>query len=522
MNSNSLNNTPSFYQSFLKTEEKSNIEQLSSIANMEGIFPFSFQNEHFICKCCFEVPRIQIIKINTINYECKNKKHIISIDDLLKELESIPEFEEDKKDYLLCREHKKKYRYYCNKCNCNICRECLRKTENHLGHASFVILDELYYDFNIKIKNIAEILKINKDNSIDNSKDNDISDVLLFDNINKDAEQFIRLISILFNDFQKYPNYVLFQNIVNIENYLTNFIKNKNNKTELKKLDYKRQEKIYGLKALNERLVIGDVHQIVLIEISYALKYIDLKEICKAELFSLESLIMTYCFIKDISPLKEAKFKNIKLIDFALNEIDDKNVQTLNELHFDNLRELNLYINKITDFNFFNFNKNNSSYEFLEKLFIGGNHFNKNVDNNDAYSFFSLKTIGLSKGTFNKDTINKLTNFKFYNLEYLYLSDNEIHNISFFKDLNLPRIKKITLNDNYIEDFEILKKYKTTINIIEIKNNNICNINYLENFVEECKVLSKIFLNGNKIDLNDVSNQLIIEKSRNFGIEFEL
>ena len=340
MESSQLDTTPDFYKPFLESEEKENtIEKLSFIEKMGAIIPYSLPNEHLLCNDCSEVPRIKIINFNTIDYECKKNKGQMIIADLLKGLGAF-ESDEDKKDDLLCKEHKEEFAYYCSQCNCNICRDCLRKDGKHIGH-TLIILDELYFKLKIQIQHIVDILKINKDKN--NEKDD--SNPMIFDNINIDAENFIRLISIIINDFNNYQNYFLYQNIENIYKYLVRFIENKKNKNELNKLDYKIQEKIIGLRSLNERFKTGNLSQIVSIEISNVYYYVELSKICEAELFSLETLKMTNCFIKDISPLKRAKFKNIKSINFALNEIDDENgnIQTFSKLPFKDLKELNLF-----------------------------------------------------------------------------------------------------------------------------------------------------------------------------------
>ena len=80
----------------------------------------------------------------------------------------------------------------------NICEDCLREKDSHLTH-SFIIFDQMYYDLNIIIKNIKELLKINENNEANN--EDSIKNNKSFDNISIEGENFIRLMSIIFNDY---------------------------------------------------------------------------------------------------------------------------------------------------------------------------------------------------------------------------------------------------------------------------------------------------------------------------------
>ena len=53
--------------------------------------------------------------------------------------------------------------------------------------------------------------------------------------------------STIINDFYKYPSYQLIINIKNINQFINEFIKNKDNRKDLKDLDFKMHEKIYSL-----------------------------------------------------------------------------------------------------------------------------------------------------------------------------------------------------------------------------------------------------------------------------------
>ena len=527
--SNQLDQTPSFFKSLLDNEIlNTNKDVPEDISELEGLFPFSFTNDHFVCKCCNQVPIIQVKSFNEINYECKKQRvNNTNIEKILNEFISINEINEDNKSSnLLCLAHKKPFKYYCCGCSINLCENCLKRSDIHCKH-SLIIFDQLYYIFNKKIINIAEILMINGGNIAfekENSNSNNNNDILSFEkeNFNPNIENFIRLMSIIFNDFKNYQSYNLFQNILNIEYFLSNFIKNKKYKNELKESDIKIQEKIDKYADLKERIRTNNCQNIISVEISNIYNFNDINSLCQADLISLENLMLTYCGISDLSPLKEAKFKKIKKISFAVNNIDDKNIKIISELHFDELEELNLFQNKIKDFNFFHLKKNNKSYNNLETLYIGGNKFEYNTNSKSKYELSNIKNIGLSTGVFDKNTIFEIKNFDMKDLEKLFLSNNNLNDISFFNELELPNIKKITLNNNFIKNFNNLIKYKDTLEIIEIKNNNIDNINDLEEFVKNFKNLKSVEMSGNSINRNDNSLLEILENIRNRHIIIEI
>jgi len=243
----------------------------------------------------------------------------------------------------------------------------------------------------------------------------------------------------------------------------------------------------------------------------------DISELCKLDLIKLEKLILSENSISDIKPLINAKFKNIKAIDFEYNKIGDDNIPHLFKLKFGNLNEFNLYSNNFTDPSIFGLltGENEENLPNLKVLFLGNNKINWNLQKNkiNNYHFNKLKTIGLSCGLFDeKDEISfsYLQNFNFYNLEIMFLSRNNIYSLSFVENLELPNIKDIYINNLYIKDFYSLVKYKT-LEKIESRENNIRNIDKLELFIKELSKLKEINLERNDIDMNEKNNKKIID-----------
>ena len=282
---NLSNETPKFYESLLenyrsfqeKEESQKNME--SKLSLIKPLFPYSLNDEHFLCKCCNTVPEIQIENLNKIFYKCKNQNYSGTLEDILNKNILYDDDEEYKNNLsnLLCPEHHKKFRYFCTECNKNICKDCLRKIDLHLDH-NLIIFDKLYVEIFKKIENILEIVKINstKNDIIINPSNLSIETKYI------EAEYFIRLISIVYNDFIIFPNYILFQNIIKIEQFLNNFIFNKNNKKDIKDYNFKSQEEIYTLNSLNKNIEEGKCKQIISIEIKDMSNLTDITFICNA------------------------------------------------------------------------------------------------------------------------------------------------------------------------------------------------------------------------------------------------
>ena len=82
-----------------------------------------------------------------------------------------------------------------------------------------------------------------------------------------------------------------------------------------------------------------------------------IKPICDVNFESLENLILSNSYIENIWPLKFAKFKGIKIINFACNKINDKGIKVLSNLEFKDLKELNLFANRFHNYNFLGLTK---------------------------------------------------------------------------------------------------------------------------------------------------------------------
>ena len=216
-------------------------------------------------------------------------------------------------------------------------------------------------------------------------------------------------------------------------------------------------------------------------------------------------------FIKSIEPLANNRMENLEILNLACNDIDDSNVKYFFEFDFPKLKDLNLFQNKLTNPELFKFKNDTNKLPTLEIFFVGNNKFRFNKKNlNDNYNFSSVLEIGISKNCFNQESIKYIQCFTFSNLEIIYLSNNNLENFDFIKNLELPVIKEFWLNNNNFSLFEPLEKYKT-LEKIEMKNNNIKDIYNIVEFINNFKNLKRFDLEGNKFDTDNILNKMSLD-----------
>ena len=231
---------------------------------------------HYLCPQCSNFPLIEFIDENKILYKCYCFNQIlVDIKDLFRELNYNKELNDNKllnpilydtmdselnkynSSYneeinkffgFKCVKHKSKickFKYYCNKCQKNLCKMCCSE---HLEHSQDLTLFD-FKDINLlnKINNLInpmiiqinkKITSINENTFIDenNIKYNETSvykiKILENNKINKilknnyrNYQFFIELINIIIFDYKKYPNIIHFLNIDNIFRFFIKRIK---------------------------------------------------------------------------------------------------------------------------------------------------------------------------------------------------------------------------------------------------------------------------------------------------------
>ena len=327
--------------------------------------------------------------------------------------------------------------------------------------------------------------------------------------------------SIIINDYNFYTNFSHFKIISNFYQFLDHLIKTK--KESISDNDLEEQIKILNRRDLQKFIKNPGPHNNpeLIIEINFSKNNLfDITELCNANLENLKTLKLRENNISNIEPLINATFKNsIREIDFSVNKIGDENIKYLCQLDFCELYYLNLFANFFTDFNFFKIS-NNKKLKKLNRLYIGSNKFNDNqIDIKIDAS--NLTEIGMSNGIFNDKSIHFINNFRFDNLQILFLYSNDISSLSFIEKLELPKIKQFWINSNFIDEYYPLCKYKTLEKVI-LRNNYIKNINKLQSFVDSFNQgLETLDISGNNIDLNDKDNEDILQKVGQKVYEFK-
>ena len=478
----------------------------------KGILPFSESDSHFICRKCHKVPIIEFNKFknssensnSSINFKSSiyfnsscscfiDRK--ISLDDIIKEY-IVRENEENGNDniekYLKCEEHNQNFIYYCKFDKKDLCGTCLKQNYFHQLH-SLYSLDFNYFNINKKRNRIFEIL---------NEKQKEMNLEL------KDDELLLNLFSVISNDFTSNPNYSHVEIIEKAITFLENFISNKNNNEIIDYLDLQKSLTINNKKILYENMKNPEI--IKEIDIVNSNLY-DINQLCELNLVNLEKLYLSENSITNLEPLRRAKFKNIKYLGFGRNKIGDENIPYLLEMKFEQLEELNLYSNNLTDCKIFNL-QNNQNLPKLKIFYIGNNRINWSKRNfiDIKYNFKNLITIGLTGGIFDDNTIENINSFDFSNLKIIYLSRCDIYSLNFVKKLELPCVEEFYLNISFINDFFPLIKYKNLTNI-NMRENNIKNIDKLKLFFEELPKLKVFNIKGNDININLEENKSIIE-----------
>ena len=242
----------------------------------------------------------------------------------------------------------------------------------------------------------------------------------------------------------------------------------------------------------------------------------DITQICEANLINLQILNLRRNYISNIESLLSAKFKNILALDFSLNKLGDDNIQKISDLKFKNLGYLNFFGNDFLDYKLFDL-CSNKKFKNLKIFYAGSNKFNFNeIDSTTIFDLSEIEEIGLTNGVFNDESIYFIQYFKFKNLKKLFLHSNNLSSLSFIDNLDLPNIKEIWVNNNSINEYYPLCKYKT-LEFINIRRNCIKNIDNLISFIGEFKQLKKIDIKFNEIDFNDNKNEnIILEAKKRF------
>ena len=442
------------------------------------------KRRYFICDYCFTSPKFSFI-INKLHVKCDCKK----LDQLL-----ISDFIEkytthDKnviEEYLCCKNHGRKYEYYCKYCRVNLCKDCMLD-DVHKNHYPEKLLDENIEKVINQIKDL--IKKIRKKVSVGDIENRKILNIILT----------------LIKNYKEYPCHNLHKSITDFLKYLENL--------DIPRI--KTQIKIISKNQLLEENISEISQYITSIKINGE-NFHDLGILSKLDLSNLKKLSLIGNNITNIEPLLKINFEKLEYLDLENNKIDDENFKNFSKMKFKNIRHINLFENRIKSPTIFECVKH---FPSLKTYFVGKNLFDqKEIKNNinKMYDLSHIKKIGLT-GNFTDRTINFISNLKLDNLEVLYISRNKLSSLDCLKKICCKRLIAFWAITNNLKDFKgvLNLKYKEKIEEIVLKENQISNIDDLSEFIEQFPNLKLFNISDNYIDLDDPKNKKIINQIKN-------
>ena len=182
-----------------------------------GTIDKNYSSHYFYTKCR-NFPFIKFCKDRKhirLTCSCLNNKKIL-IDSFLQEyvfdskenniICSTINNDKDYEDILLCNIHKKKFNFFCLFFFINCCQDCQKR--------HFISFDNIKKENNKLFEKINDLLK-NDDSSI-NTKEEIFSTSNWGNSFIEEGNGFQKLISIIINDYKKYPNFSHFFNLKNL------------------------------------------------------------------------------------------------------------------------------------------------------------------------------------------------------------------------------------------------------------------------------------------------------------------
>ena len=454
-----------FGHDILSNKEKINYNSYTKYDTKTPLGNITKNKFHFMCHNCKQFPVVDFQSANSVNIWC-------SCNDLKnKELQYLFKnyivLENKNFKLIQCNLHNQKFNYYCTNCFIDICKDCLKKNREHSKH-NLKFFDIIKFDINIKIEKLKDKYNITEE---------------IFDkdfNIIDGQYTICKFLKILINDFNQSPCKNLFKTIENIYKFI-----------------FGEGMEITNEKDLNNINPSDTIHSIIIKDQDFNIKKLE-----NLNLNNLNILSLRNNNVNDLSSLQKYKLEELQFLDLSNNYINDKEIQILRQLNLNSLNFLNLSTNKIRDFGIFKIIKN---FYNLKEFFIGNNNFDENTINNleDNVNFSNLQEIDLSDGVFTKKSIQIINKFEFTNLKKLYLNNNNLESLYFLKDLKCHYLEEISLNNNNIKNIENFNNHKY-LKFIEMRKNQITDIDDIIKIVNDLPYLQTINLKGNHIDFKNI------------------
>ena len=481
---NNSRNNSGINPSFFELENKTRSGSKSEGKNQKDLEIFKkLKYKTFLCKKCKCIPEIKFWENNTLflNCRCTIKVNIKS-KDFIEDYSTDPNHLISLNENMYCVIHKKKFKYYCIDCCINLCEDCANQKEHENHKATFenlLIREKEIKEIKTTIKELKKELQ------------------------NGDVEnrQNLNIIKTLINHINDFPCHNQYNNIIEAKKYFSYLKSN-----ILKPIE---MIKINKIDEFNNNIKYHKISSIK-IENSELLNFPPILK--KYNLKHLEEFKWTNGKISSLDEILIQDFEKLKTLDLEYNDLKNE-VLKLNPEHFKKLEFLNLYDNKINSIKIFELA---SKFENLQKLYLGHNAFDKKeIDTfKKKINLSKIKEFGVTTGCFTDSTIKFLKKIKFKDLEILYVSRNKLKSLSFLKKMKLKKLIEFWSIGNCLTNINQLYyiKERKTLEKINLKNNNITNINGLLEIINNFPKLKELNLEGNNIDKKKYKD--IIEKAR--------
>ena len=481
----------------------SKINPQSFFEGLKNLIFNSTETSKFFCLICNKTPLIEMKSLTNIKITCncnkENHKKIFDTNEIIKkfilDLDDLNDYTyKNCEKYFKCEIHDNNiYKFFCNKCNNNLCNECY-KIHKCSEEKDITDFNAIHYQI---CKNCIFLDNaFNEDDpfNFQDSYDNEIN--ISIDNKSEYLFNLKRLISTLIYEYNTSPNMEIIKNINNIYNRFS-----KNYNLYMKSIDMNINIEIFSEydyleKNKNENKPLFKGIEIIAYNFNI--------NILKKEVFiNLEILNLKGNNLSDISPLSIVKFENLRTLNLNSNQISDDMIKYIYKFNFPKLENLDLGINNLKNYEFF---KSIEHFHVLKQLNIASNLFNKKIYNNwkiNEIKLLSLEKIDFSNGIFSEESINIIFPIiKFEYLKNINLMSNNIRTLDFIQNLKNCPLEILNLNNNDIDEKQLIHLYDfPELKEIHLKNNLIQNIDEVNKLVNKLENLDKIIISGNKIDL---------------------
>ena len=213
---------------------------------------------------------------------------------------------------------------------------------------------------------------------------------------------------------------------------------------------------------------------------------------------------------------KEDKI-NVNDIKVELNNktFDEEELRNFSIITFTNLKILSLVNCQITNLKFLN----SAPLSNLQEINLKNNKISYFVNLNLLQLvIFDLSYNNLSKNMLWENNKKKIINVNLPKLKKLFLSNNKIEDISILCQFNLESLKELKLNNNDIENIDVLSIVSCgKLKRLNLSNNKINNLNILTE-ISFCNNIEDINLMNNEINNLNVLRNVILPRLKNLNL----